>query len=82
VARGIPPEEVEGEFAGQGYGAFKEAAGEALAELLTPIRERYLTLRPDEAALEETLREGATRARAIAGPTMAEVQAAMGLGPR
>jgi tryptophanyl-tRNA synthetase len=82
VARGIPPEEVEREFAGQGYGAFKEAAGEALAELLTPIRERYLALRPDEAALEETLREGASRARAIAGPTMAEVQAAMGLGPR
>jgi tryptophanyl-tRNA synthetase len=82
VARGIPPEEVEREFAGQGYGAFKEAAGEALAELLTPIRERYLALRPDETALEETLREGASRARAIAGPTMAEVQAAMGLGPR
>jgi tryptophanyl-tRNA synthetase len=82
VARGIPPEEVEREFAGQGYGAFKEAAGEALVELLTPIRERYIALRPDEAALEEALREGASRARAIAGPTMAEVQAAMGLGPR
>jgi tryptophanyl-tRNA synthetase len=82
VARGIPPEEVEREFAGQGYGAFKEAAGEALVELLTPIRERYIALRPDEAALEEALREGASRARAIAGPTMAEVQAAMGVGPR
>jgi tryptophanyl-tRNA synthetase len=80
VAREISPEEVEREFAGQGYGAFKEAVGEALVELLSPVRERYLALRPDEAALEEALREGAARARAIAAPTMAEVHAAMGVG--
>jgi tryptophanyl-tRNA synthetase len=81
VAREIPPEEVEREFAGQGYGAFKEAVGETLVERLSPVRERYLALRPDEAALEGALREGAERARAIAGPTMAEVRAAMGVGP-
>jgi tryptophanyl-tRNA synthetase len=80
VAREISPEEVEREFAGQGYGAFKEAVGEALVERLSPVRERYLALRPDEAALEEALREGAARARAIAAPTMAEVHAAMGVG--
>jgi tryptophanyl-tRNA synthetase len=80
VAREISPEEVEREFAGQGYGAFKEAVGEALVELLSPVRERYFALRPDEAALEEALREGAARARAIAAPTMAEVHAAMGVG--
>jgi tryptophanyl-tRNA synthetase len=82
VAREIPPEEVEREFAGQGYGAFKEAVGEALVERLSPVRERYLALRPDEAALEEALREGAERARVIAAPTMSEVRAAMGVGPR
>ena len=81
VAREIPPEEVEREFAGQGYGAFKEAVGETLVERLSPVRERYLALRPDEVALEGALREGAERARAIAGPTMAEVRAAMGVGP-
>jgi tryptophanyl-tRNA synthetase len=81
VAREIPPEEVEREFAGQGYGAFKEAVGETLVERLSRVRERYLALRPDEAALEGALREGAERARAIAGPTMAEVRAAMGVGP-
>jgi tryptophanyl-tRNA synthetase len=81
VAREIPPEQVESEFEGQGYGAFKEAVGEALVELLSPARERYLALRPDEAALEGALREGAERARAIAAPTMAEVRAAMGVGP-
>jgi tryptophanyl-tRNA synthetase len=81
VTREIPPEEVEREFAGQGYGAFKEAVGEAVVERLSPVRERYLALRPDEAALEEALREGAERARAIAAPTIAEVRAAMGVGP-
>jgi tryptophanyl-tRNA synthetase len=82
VARGVPPGEVEREFEGQGYGAFKQAVGEAAAELLAPVRERYRELRQDEAALERTLQEGARRAREIAVPTMAEVRAAMGLGPR
>jgi tryptophanyl-tRNA synthetase len=82
VARGVAPAEVEREFAGQGYGAFKEAVGEAIAELLGPIRDRYRELRADEAALEQTLQHGADRAREIAVPTMAEVHSAMGLGPR
>jgi tryptophanyl-tRNA synthetase len=80
VTREISPEEVEREFAGEGYGAFKTAVGEAVAERLAPVRERYLELRPDEAALQAALREGAERARAIASGTMAEVQAAMGVG--
>jgi tryptophanyl-tRNA synthetase len=82
VARGVSPEEVEREFAGQGYGAFKEAVGTATAGLLAPVRERYLELRADEAALEETLQRGADRAREIAVPVMADVHAVMGLGPR
>jgi tryptophanyl-tRNA synthetase len=82
VARGVAPDQVEREFAGQGYGAFKQAVGEATAELLAPLRERYAELRPDEEALERTLRAGAERARQIAVPTMARVHEVMGLGPR
>jgi tryptophanyl-tRNA synthetase len=81
VARDLPPEQVEREFEGQGYGAFKQSVGEAVAELLAPVRERYAELRADEDALETTLRAGAERAREIAAPTMAEVHSAMGLGP-
>jgi tryptophanyl-tRNA synthetase len=80
AARGVPPEEVEREFEGQGYGAFKQAVGEATAELLAPVRERYLELRADEAALEAALQRGAERAREIAVPVMADVRSAMGLG--
>ena len=82
VARGVPPEEVEREFDGQGYGAFKEAVGTATAELLAPVRERYVELRADEAALERSLQHGADRAREIAVPVMADVHSVMGLGPR
>ena len=81
VARRVPPSEVEREFAGQGYGAFKQAVGEATAELLGPIRDRYRELRADEPAIERALQRGADRAREIAVPVMAEVQSAMGLGP-
>jgi tryptophanyl-tRNA synthetase len=81
VARDIRPEQVEREFEGQGYGAFKQSVGEAVAELLAPVRERYAELRADEASLESTLRMGAERAQGIAASTMAEVHPAMGLGP-
>jgi tryptophanyl-tRNA synthetase len=80
-ARGAAPDDVEREFDGQGYGAFKEAVGETVVELLGPVRERYRELRPDEAGLERTLAEGAERARAIATGVMVEVRAVMGIGP-
>src|SRR5204862_5544402 len=59
VARGTGEEEIEREFAGPGYGDFKSAVAEAVVELLSPVRERYVALRPDERALEETLSAGA-----------------------
>jgi tryptophanyl-tRNA synthetase len=79
VARGVEPEAVEREFAGQGYGAFKQAVGEATAELLAPVRERYRELRADEAGIERTLAQGADRAREIAVPVMADVRSVMGV---
>jgi tryptophanyl-tRNA synthetase len=81
VIRDVAPEEIEREFKGQGYGDFKQAVAEAVVDFLAPVRERYLELRPDEEALEAMLQEGADRARAIASGTLAEVRAAMGVGP-
>jgi tryptophanyl-tRNA synthetase len=48
--------------------------------MLAPVRERYAELRPDEAALEATLAEGAEKAREIAAVTLADVRARMGIG--
>jgi tryptophanyl-tRNA synthetase len=80
VTRGVTPDDVEREFDGQQYGAFKGAVAEAVADYLRPVRERYAELRPDEAALESALRQGAERARAIASETLSDVRAAMGVG--
>ena len=82
VMRGVEPEQVEREFEGQGYGAFKQSAGEAIADGLAPVRERYRELRANPDEIEAALRKGAERAREIAGPTMEEVHPAMGLGSR
>jgi tryptophanyl-tRNA synthetase len=81
VARGIGPDEVEREFEGAGYGDFKKAVAESVVELLSPIRERYAELRPDEAALEAVLAAGAAKASALAAPTLADVRERMGYGP-
>jgi tryptophanyl-tRNA synthetase len=79
--RGTDPAEVEREFDGSGYGDFKQAVGDAVAEYLAPVRARYEEIRPDEAGLEEALAAGAAKAGAIAAPTLAEVRDAMGVGP-
>jgi tryptophanyl-tRNA synthetase len=81
IARGVTPEDVERSFEGQGYGAFKAAVGDEIAEWLTPVRERYGELRGDEDALEALLEAGAEKARAIASRTLADVREAMGVGP-
>jgi tryptophanyl-tRNA synthetase len=71
---------VESDFDGSGYGDFKAAVADEVAEYLAPVRERYAGLRPDQAALESALAEGAEKARAIAGDTLVDVREAMGVG--
>ncbi len=82
VIRGVDPGQVEAEFDGQGYGAFKGAVAEAVVDYLEPLRERYPGIRDDEAELERILAAGAEKARAIATLTLADVREAMGVGPR
>jgi tryptophanyl-tRNA synthetase len=80
AVRGVGPEQVESEFDGSGYGAFKQAVADAVVEFLAPVRERYQELRSDEAELERILAEGASKAHAIAHETLVDVRAAMGVG--
>jgi tryptophanyl-tRNA synthetase len=74
------PDEIEQEFAGSGYGDFKQAVAEAVTAYLQPTRERYGQLRADEGELEAILADGATKAHAIAADTMIDVREAMGVG--
>ncbi len=78
VASGEPIESIEARFDGAGYGSFKEAVGEAVVELLTPIRERYEALRADERELQRLLGVGAEKARRAAEPTLEAMYDRMG----
>jgi tryptophanyl-tRNA synthetase len=81
VVRGVDPEAIEKEFSeAEGYADFKRIAGEAVAEYLAPVRERYAELRPDEQGLELILAAGADKARAISSLTVADVRRRMGIG--
>jgi tryptophanyl-tRNA synthetase len=80
AVRAASPVEIEREFSGAGYGQFKGAVASAVIDYLAPVKERYAELRGDQAGLEAVLAEGAARARAIAGPTLAKVRDAMGVG--
>jgi tryptophanyl-tRNA synthetase len=80
AVRGITVEEVEREFDGQMYGAFKTAVGEAVAGYLAPVRRRYGELRDDPGELERLVLLGAEKARAICAPVMEDVRQAMGFG--
>jgi tryptophanyl-tRNA synthetase len=81
ASRGVSPDSVVEEMrSARGYGDLKAAAAEAVVGMLTPVRDRYESLRADEAALEEILATGADKARVIAAATIADVREVMGVG--
>ena len=71
-------EEVEQEFDGQGYGVFKPAVGQVVADMLRPIREETERLLADKAYLETVYREGAERAAYVANKTLRKVYKKIG----
>lgn len=75
-------EQIESEFAGLGYGAFKPAVGEAVIETLRPIREEATRLLADKAYLEGVCRSGAEKAGYVAEKTLRKVYKKVGFLPR
>lgn len=69
---------IESEFAGRGYGDFKAAVGEAVVELLRPIREETERLLADKDALQSIYRDGAERAARVASRTLGKVYKKVG----
>ncbi|MGE4485282.1 MAG: tryptophan--tRNA ligase [Oscillospiraceae bacterium] len=78
VATGKTFPEIEAEFTGKGYGEFKPAVGEAVVELLRPIREEAERILSDKAYLEGVYRSGAEKAAAVAGRTLRKVYKKVG----
>lgn len=78
LATGKTIAEVEAEFAGKGYGEFKPAVGEAVVELLRPIRERTEDLLKNKDYLEQVYKEGAQKASYLARKTLDKVYRKVG----
>jgi tryptophanyl-tRNA synthetase len=75
-------DEIEREFDGLGYGAFKPAVGDAVIELLRPIREETERILADKAYLESVYKNGAERAAYVAEKTLRKVYKKIGFIPR
>ena len=80
-ATGKTMEEIEREFEGKGYGDFKMAVGEAVADVLDPIQAEYNRLISDKAYLEELYRTNAEKASRIARKTVSKVMRKIGYIP-
>lgn len=75
-------EEIEKEFAGKGYGDFKLAVGETVADHLKPLQERYEQLMKDKAYIESMIKQNDEKAAYYANKTLRKVQKKVGLTER
>lgn len=71
-------DDIEREFDGRGYGAFKPAVGEAVVETLRPIREEAERILKDKAYLESVYKQGAEKASYVANKTLRKVYKKVG----
>lgn len=70
--------EIEAEFDGKGYGEFKLAVGETVADALAPIHKRFDELMADKGYLESVMKDGSARAAYLARKTLSKVYRKLG----
>ena len=70
--------EAEADFAGKGYGEFKLAVGEVVADKLAPIQREQAKLLADKDYLNGVLKAGAEKAAFRAGKTLSKVYKKIG----
>ncbi|MBQ7959320.1 MAG: tryptophan--tRNA ligase, partial [Oscillospiraceae bacterium] len=71
-------EEIEKEFDGKGYGDFKLAVGEAVADNLQPVRDNFARLMQDKEYLKKCYTEGAQKALSISQKVVSKVYRKVG----
>lgn len=72
-------DEITAEFAGKGYGDFKLAVGETVADELAPLQKRYDELLKDKAYIENCIKENDAKAAYFANKTLRKVHKKIGL---
>ena len=75
-------EEIEKEFDGKGYGDFKLAVGEAVADELAPLQKRYEELMAEKTYLDSMIKANDEKAQYYATKTLRKVQKKVGLTER
>ncbi len=76
------PEECTAEFTGQGYGALKEAVGDAVNSILIPLQKRIAEIEKDREYLDRIIKENAEKASWYAEKTLRKVQKKVGFPER
>jgi tryptophanyl-tRNA synthetase len=79
---GTTPAAALSQFAGSGFGPFKEKLAEALVAHLAPITAEAQRLLADQTYIDSTLQSGGRRAAAIAEPIVDEAERIIGFLPR
>jgi tryptophanyl-tRNA synthetase len=75
---GLSFDKISADFSGKGYGDFKIAVGEAVAEKLSPIRNEFLRLVADKSYLKECYTENALKALKISQKVVNKVYRKVG----
>jgi tryptophanyl-tRNA synthetase len=76
TGRALP--ELEAEFAGKGYGAFKAAVADAVVGTLEPVQKKYAELMANKDHLLEVVKTGGDAAQKTAYKTLAKVYRKVG----
>ena len=76
--RGTTPQAAAGEFAGMGYGKLKDGVADVVIDVLEPLQNEFHRILADKAYINQTLKQGADRARALAQPKLEQVYEKVG----
>ncbi|MCI8894747.1 MAG: tryptophan--tRNA ligase [Lachnospiraceae bacterium] len=79
---GRTPQDAVAEFQGQGYGQLKEAVGEAVVSVLTPVQEEFARLSKDKSYIDGIIKSNAEKAEYYAAKTLRKVQKKVGFPER
>ena len=78
---GVSKADVLLQYGGRGFGDFKPALADLAVAVMGPIGERMRRLMDDPAEIDNVLRAGAERARAVAEPVIEETKRLVGFWP-
>lgn len=79
---GKTPADIEKEFDQKGYGDFKLAVGETVADTLQPVQDRFNELIKDKAYIDNIIKNNAEKANYFATKTLRKVQKKVGFPER